>query len=899
MWIKRRTRDDAGGGDRGTPRIKRLVHVAPFWARWSDLEKACGAQQDLLARLSTPSVTGQAYFIHDHCREAEDRQLADKLAAAGADVEHLYPVWHWLIEKVGRGKVPWVNASDAYAHDKACNVVREGLEECQKLAPVTPDRVELLVDQLNLFRVRYFFDHTRFDEFLSDVTAPEVPDLGCEDGQLPLPYFVCIDVRFDITNDAHWTFATLSLWSDWPQHDDISPPSREDPTSLDLPVAGEELAALQARFDAVTRRFEWFLHGPDVVDGPPPGPSSRHLRWSRPRLEVFDVGYRSPRFWFAVAGDRPASPLTYLGGDERYEPLVGALADSFLQVADPRADTVATAQLQGEYLVQRRFIHDHHGTASVGDQPTYLLLPGNGSTPAAQEETGYRIVRSLLELEWYAATVLYDVDSDLEVARNHATMYDRTARQAAMLLDALVLHLPGTGGDELQVVHGSIELVHQTLLQGVADLAGTATTIQESVRKVGDGAEVLVARFDRALAQVPVDRHLDIRGALADRGLFARLRERARDDMALAERVQTRYDSLLQEITMAFEERRVRESDKLERYSQYLALLFGVVGVVTALEALVEFRAHARGPAQWVIGIGVGVVAAFLMGVIVWSMGWFRRIGTLGTENFRRRYKDTWSFLAMTSTDSLDALKAFIEGHDDLEVQRRLWNEADERFSEDLARLWDHEPEPPDERSGWLRWRPSLPWLPWRRSELPPLPPASSEPAFTDFLPEGNLDKALEVQRLAQRVEAFVCETLLVSERTPHLSDFVLPRLTCMYRLLSTTRDKPHTNPDTKLVSDFDVRSALVTAGIPEERWRAFLEWERVLLAAESQAAQLDPDHNDATTTSGPPATLPARELLSRLQATGLQHGLTPTAALAVVDHMWTNIRDWRPSACQ
>jgi hypothetical protein len=844
--------DDKESSSRVNGAIKRLVHVAPFWAGWKDLGSASQAYRDLITRLSEvpgrSPASGRAFFVHDHQREVVDRRLDDRLTAAGADRDHLYPVWRWLEQETARQPAGWIDLADPAAAARRA-IVEEGLTRCERgwIPTVAANHQELLVDQLNLFSVRFFFRHEDFDPFLCS-SAPDgqaAPDDGPR-------YFVCIDLRFDFKVDVYWTFATLSLWSDWPRHPHIAPRPCPGRRSADdeSPIALEAVESMRSHFDRITRCFEGFLHGPEAVGGrpvAPPEPERLGLGWSRPRLEVFDGVYRPPRFWFAVPVERPATPMAYLNGNGAYDRLLRPLAETVLKVTDPRAGTVATAQVQGDYLVQRRFIHDHHGTASVGDEPTYLLIPGEGAT-AAQEEVGYRIARSLLQLEWYAATVLFEVDSDLEVARTHVKMYENNARQAGTLLDALVLHLPATSGEDLRVAHESIELVHQTLLQGVADLADMTTIIQASVRKVGDGADELMARFDRELDQQAIEDRLDIRASLAERGLFDRLREQARDDVALADRVQTRYQSLLQEITMAFEERRVREGDKLERYSGIIALIFGVVGVVTAAEALLEFRwLSAPLPLRFAVGIFVTLVGAVLLGVIGQGLLRYRHPGKLGTGPFRQRYRETWSFLATTSTPSLRQLKASIGGQP-AGKRRERWNEADERFSRQLAERWD---------------------------QAPQLPALAGTPAV---LPAGALRSDQEIRRLATLVEAFVCETLLVSERTPELHRFALPRFTCLYRLLSTNRDRMRTRPDSNLVSDFDVRTSLTAAGFPAEHWETFLTWERELLAHQVTR----------------PVERPAHDLLVCIEATAIQNGLDPRAGRAVVDRMWRDIERWR-----
>lgn len=846
--------------------FRRLVLVAPFWAGWKDLGQACRAYRELVERLSLPPEGGQAWFIHDSAREVRDRKLEDKQTAAGTDSAHFYPVSHWLGDQTTRD-IGWKEVgSDAAA--EAFTIVSEGLGHCENgmIPHVAADHTELMADQLNLFGVRFFFDQTHFDRFLCNVLADGMPGV-----ETTSPYVTCIDLRFDLKVDAYWTFATLSLWSDCPQHAEIAPPRCVRATDSP-PFTFDTLRRMHDDYETVTSRFECFLHGPAPVGGMAPAapdPGRRSQGWSRPRLEVFDGAYHSPKFWFAVPADRPPSPVSYWDEGNGCHRVLGPLADCFLELSAPLADSVAVAQVQGDYLVQRRFIHDHHGTASVGDEPTYLLLPGQGP-PEQQEETGYLIARSLLELEWHAATVLFEVDSELEVARTHIRMYEHNARQAGVLLDALVLHLPGISGKALRKAHEGIELVHQTLLQGIADLADMTTVIQASVRKVGDGADALKARFDRKLDQQTFPDRLGIRASLAEWGLFKRLEEQAKDDMALAERVQTRYGSLLQEITMAFEERRVREAYKLERYSGIIALLFGIVGVVTALEATFDF--HWDSPPKKVLGtmsVVVGLGAVCLVGAIAEGLRRYLRVGRLGSKLFRQRYQDVWSFLATTSTDSLFQLKAEIERYPD--DSTRLWNEADRRLSTRLARLWDAQPAIPTRR-----------WV------------DSSGPATllpTRLKRHGELDGRAEVERLAAQVETFVCETILVSERAPRLNRFALPRVTLLYRLLSATRAHVHANLAPRFVSDFDVCATLANAGFPSEQWETFLTWESELLGAEHRTVQREaPDGTD-------PQAVKATALLERINDTGLHHGLTAAQSRGVARRMWDDIRWWRASS--
>lgn len=250
------------------------------------------------------------------------------------------------------------------------------------------------------------------------------------------------------------------------------------------------------------------------------------------------------------------------------------------------------------------------------------------------------------------------------------------------------------------------------------------------------------------------------------------------------------------------------------------------------------------------------------------------RVGKLGSGAFRQRYQAVWSFLATTSTDSLFQLKAEIERYPD--DSEKLWNEADRRLSTELARLWDAQPEAPTRR--------------WVHS----LDPHDAGPATvlpTRLKRDSRLDGPAEVTRLADQVETFVCETILVSERAPRLNRFALPRLTVLYRLLSATRAHVHANLAPRFVSDFDVCATLANAGFPSEQWETFLTWERELLGREQRTVQRG--SRDGTD----PRAVKATALLERVNVTGLRHGLNGAQSSGVVRQMWDDIRRWRASS--
>src|ERR1700751_340852 len=110
----------------------------------------------------------------------------------------------------------------------------------------------------------------------------------------------------------------------------------------------------------------------------------------------------------------------------------------------------------------------------------------------------------------------------MRITRNHLEVYRGVAGQAVTLWDALARLLPDARRHRLGLVPRSIDMLHQALLQGVADLDHLARKIDGVRSHIEFTAEDVGDRFDRQLEhpQAATGGHAlcaSLRGAYFDR----------------------------------------------------------------------------------------------------------------------------------------------------------------------------------------------------------------------------------------------------------------------------------------------------------------------------------------------------------------------------------------------
>jgi hypothetical protein len=245
-------------------------------------------------------------------------------------------------------------------------------------------------------------------------------------------------------------------------------------------------------------------------------------------LRVFDRPHRAPVFTVAVgAGALPADPATLFTEDSGLA--VPGLVGPFLRAADARERGTAVSVLDGELLALRRFVADG-GT----DVPHYLLLPGaprpDGADPLVEQEDRIRrTVTFPTDLETDAADELWDTQSELEIWDNHLQVYQRTVDRGTTLWGGLAGHLLQHRGPTLDRTHQAVELVHQTMLQGVADVDEVSTLVDAARSRIPRASETLAGVYDRQVTErTPPDR-LGLLRAITREGHFAATGGRAEE----------------------------------------------------------------------------------------------------------------------------------------------------------------------------------------------------------------------------------------------------------------------------------------------------------------------------------------------------------------------------------
>lgn len=593
---------------------------------------------------------------------------------------------------------------------------------------------------------------------------------------------VLIGFRFDDILGDTVCHVAASAWSSVPWSENHRPP-RIGPPPLEV-------------FDKID--VDWYAdHFHDTVT---PGIQKlfeeREMRQLLP--PVFKRPYRPPVFWLAVPVHKDLKPDAVKYADQLYAPTRRTIATATLAVDDDRDCVVSGAQLNGEVLVLRRLVPTRRRELV----PTYLLLPAQVGPPqlaelAAQEDAIRHLVTTLTGLETTAAAVLFDREKDLAIWENHLEVYQRVAERGGQLWDRLATHLLYHSGRSLDRAHRLVQLLHQTMLQGMADVEILATEVAGCVARLDEMRDDLIARFDDKVTETHVSGHdvhrEGIRRALTVTGPFERLQRRATDVQEVATRVQGAYQLLLASVSSAFDERRVREGERLEKAGAVLAVVVALVGVVTVLDATLDgwkfvilqviptndvfpwLRVLAR--------LFSGLVALVLVGFPTWML-WRYVLAprSLGTRAYRKRYREVWDLLRRTTTGRLDLYRAdndprgrpitpadagTAEGARGVEHKRELqareeWRRLDADLSRRFADTWDRVASMADPP----------------RIEQVDVEAAARAAGDT---PISSRAIRRDIAHVEMALEKWSLQTLLLTERPRRLFPYGLPRLTALY----------------------------------------------------------------------------------------------------------------------
>lgn len=561
--------------------------------------------------------------------------------------------------------------------------------------------------------------------------------------------FICVEI-----DKIHYVrcVVSASVWSDPPYSGWHAPEqaTRKPHARLDLGRA-ELMAAfyLGGVRDGIRRFLETYLEAIRLTT-------------------IHDTPFEAPIYWF-VAGD---------------EQSCNALAATLLGTHDLAAARVSTATEAGSLKMYRRMLD--YGGIHV---PLFVFLPRPVATAdvdgrrsqlfAAQERNSAQVVLAATELELKVATLAYDIDTDLELWVHYLQMYDKATMQGSDLWDAVAMHLPVAPRQDFDRAHRIVALIHQTLLQSVADFAYVTNKVQETRTRLENQVTAFQVEFDRTIAEHR-ESSRSVSAALGDDGYRGVELRRIEGATSGIERIKGNFQGLFDAITKAFDERRTRETDRFSRSNLALAGTVAVFGVVTVLATTWKYDSIPDATFRVVLPIvtwilGVLVVAA---GAYAW---WALRGRRLGSREFRKAYEQLRDYLRQVSTVELRKMKKKL-GDDDA-ANAPAWDALDKELSDELVRVWTSV----------------------RAIEAK----SRSTKVRSDLV-------ALE-----NNVGQWTLRTMLLNERPIRLFKYNLPRLIALYCALSAA------DPDIEVnaVARFDVDVMIAGVGFDGRYCRLIYDW--------------------------------------------------------------------------
>lgn len=676
-------------------------------------------------------------------------------------------------------------------------------------------------------------------------------------GDAPQPASMCTLIDLDFQRSRRRTTVDfrcnvrLSMWSGWPHGHGLPDPPE---------------TALHRTYDDVDD--ELLLRFRDSTDAVITG-LSNVLRdcFEEQELHIFGRRYLPPQFFIAVPeGDISLPTLLDTDGAD---PSLLTMARRFLDAGHFDDTTVAISVVKGELIALRRFVPSQR---SRTDEPSYVIVqtwPGGlrlaphspmvmwrrarGATEGTDTATGdehvHPAVRSFTELERQVADDLLRLTADTRLHQHHVDVYGAIARRVGHLWDGLALHLPTSKGAALERVHSAVQVLHEILLQGVADLAEIVSSIGRTEAEYDRVRGTLIQRYERAISERPGRGNPTIGTSIVDTGHFRRLATSMGSARGRAQRVQESYAGLLDAINKAFDERRSRESDVLERSSFQLGRALGLLAIVT----IVDFVA-AQG--QWQLPVpvaqGLRLAGVAMAAYVVLSVGRSyqraRIAGRIMQPRFARTFRDLQLFVRSVSTQRLTAFDREVRADQDRPPGRRTalerlrgaparsaaqrWRAMDARLADGFAALWDRAVETTHR--------------PWWRSTAARLRGGQSRRLAADLI------------EIEDDIRAWTIRALLASERPRALHDFPLLQLACMYRLVHHC-DGPSGFGDLSLLSPAEWSQVTRRAGIDDHErlldwWaRDHGPWPTAAALLADVRSQLDALGVPPAPSSGPP----------------------------------------------
>lgn len=643
-----------------------------------------------------------------------------------------------------------------------------------------------------------------------------------------LAYCACLDITFTKTRvedrDHYVCLVSASVWSNRPHSRWHAPPDECWPESISPGDDRVDVEFVSKCYLGEVRAGIRRLLG-SHLDSP-----------AIPTIQ--NMPYVAPVYWVIACG-----------GPNRVEAESRAVRN-LLGTTDLDAAPVSASMLAGSLCMHRRVLGDP-GVAV----PFYVLVPVahrpalHGAQADAfrqQEDDAAAAVLALTELEIQVSTLTFDIDTDLTLWENYVRLYASSADRGAALWDALAMHLPVAEDKTLDKVHNAIALIHQTLLQSVADLNYVATKIDSAGASLIRRAAELQGEFDGRIAERRAIGSPDS-AALGEHSDIGFERRRVAQACAEVERVRSNFRGLFDSITKAFDERRTRETDQFAKQNLTLGQVVGFIALLNLVGLLTPFLLAISSPGQavpgslpsagfWLLfsGVVLFVVVVFLFGLFYFRSGIGLRV-RLGDEEFQMLYPELRDFLRKVSTAELENLKrgltnALAPGQP-LPEPAAFMRKASSLVSEFLG-------------SAESISLPAGACLPDRRAALQ----AGLEVTWNAV--DENLSALLErtwgsvysvhgaarhsnpsddVDALLSNVGHWTMKSMLLNERPPELYRFDLPQLIALYCALSASEDSflrttSYAEPVTA-ISAIDMGFVLQGLSFPPTEFGAIHRW--------------------------------------------------------------------------
>jgi hypothetical protein len=698
----------------------------------------------------------------------------------------------------------------------------------------SPDRA--LRDELAPLRHRVFLDADRFEGALLDAQrAFQLQEMR----RGGTNYHIVLDLKFFYLLSQLRCHVSLSIWSELPTDKELCP---------------EELRgapAVRSTIDVHTYR-NMFLHvaatAHDMLEehGFIPADGT-----------IGDGAHGLPVFWIVTPGKPNDRPMAFLKeGNSAQWKMTNRLAQTFLKVGTVRDSLVSHSVLNG-YLVTLRRPEDGSDGVRV---PHYLMIlgkyPSARRNESPMEQNIADVITKLTDLEAEGSSRIISIKGDLEIWHNHLRVYNVVAERATFLWDAISTHLPIRRRSQLDDAHRAVELIHQFLLQTVGDLGHIAALIRQAGADIEDVVLRVSGQYDSAIMERHLAEQTGVRAALTQTGLFAQTRREAQDVAAEADRVKQACDDLLQIISHAFEERRVREADVLQKYGILFSIFLGLGILIEVLDATVK-NLEGTDLVSGLLGKGLpGIASNFIWftGVVftlfLLRMLWrFRSVGKLGSREFRRLYDGpryrrvfgrwkwlgrlmagfgkqenprhgVWQVMKDISTDRLER-----ESEKPEHEGPPTWESLDRQLAEAYATTWD-------------------------------AVTAMGDPKRSDHAGD-------DIKALAGKIEQWGMHSLLLTERARSMYQYPLPALTCLFRCSDRIKGSflqlGYLKTRTSMLATEDLNRSLARLKFrPDEigaidRWLTSREYENAkealgeilsILAPAQDAQQADPDRS-------------------------------------------------------